>query len=117
MQELDDEQRRNFALDHGHEVDAMPEHVDEVVVRRRDHRRNVLRLAGSLLRLKKIIAHRAAHHALPVLLQEDVSRGVHQEQTVDHLRQRNCLENGPKMERFLGEPLKEPWLEKSSRMV
>lgn len=88
MQELDDEQRRNLALDHSHEVDAMPEHVDEVVVRRRDHRRNVLRLAGSLLRLEKVIAHRAAHHALPVLLQEDVSRGVHQEQTVDHLRQR-----------------------------
>lgn len=91
VQELDDEQRRNLALDHSHEVDAMSEHVDEIVVRRRDHRGNVLRLAGSLLGLEEVIAHRAAHHALPVLLQEDVSRGVHQEQTVDHLRQRYCL--------------------------
>lgn len=94
VQKLDDEQRRNLTLDHSHEVDAMSEHVDEVVVRRGDHRRNVLRLAGALLRLEEVITHWAAHHALPVLLQEDISRGVHQEQTVDHLQQGCCLRSG-----------------------
>lgn len=57
VQKLDDEQRRNLALDHSHEVDAMSEYVDEVVVRRGDHRRNVLRLAGTLLRLEEVITH------------------------------------------------------------
>ena len=84
VQELDDEERRHFALDDGHEVDPMPEHTDKVVVRRRDHRRDVLWLGGALLCLKEVVAHWAADHALPVLLQENVPWGVYEEQAVDH---------------------------------
>ncbi len=84
MQELDDEQRRHFALDHGHEVDAMAEHVNEVVMRGRDHRRDVLRFRGSFQSLEEVIADGSADHALPVLLQKDVPGRVHQEQAVDH---------------------------------
>ena len=84
VQELDDEQRRHLALDDGHKVDPMPEHTDQVVVRRGDHRRDVLRLGGSFLGLEEVVAHRAADHALPVLLQENVPRGVDEEQAVDH---------------------------------
>lgn len=84
MQELDDEQRRDLALDDRHEVDAMAEHADEVVMRRGDDRRDVLRLGGALQRLEEVVTHGAADHALPVLLQENVPRGVHQEQAVDH---------------------------------
>lgn len=84
MQELDDEERRHLTLYDSDEVDAMSQHADEVVVGRGDDRRDVLRLTRSLLSLEKVIAHGAAHHALPVLLQEDVPRGVDQEQTVYH---------------------------------
>lgn len=72
VQKLDDKQRRHLTLDDCDEVDAMPEHVDKVVMRRGDHWRNVLRLSGALLRLKEVVTHRAADHALPVLLQENV---------------------------------------------
>lgn len=85
MQELDDEERRHLALDDGHEVDAVAQHADQVVVRRGDHRRDVLWLGGTLLRLEEVVANGAAHHALPVLLQEDVAGRVYQEQAVDHL--------------------------------
>lgn len=84
VQKLDDKQRRNLALDDRHEVDAMPEHADEVVVRRGDDGRNVLRFGGALQRLEEVVTHGAADHALPVLLQENVPRGVNQEQAVDH---------------------------------
>lgn len=79
VQELDDEERRYLTLDDGHEEDLVAVDAKEVVVRRGDHRRHVLRLRGPLLRLKEIVADGAANDALPVLLQEDVPRGVDQE--------------------------------------
>lgn len=85
MEELDDKQRRHFALYDGHEVDAMAEHVNEVVMRGRDDRRNILRFRGAFQGLEKVIAHGSAHHTLPVLLQEDVPRCVNQEEAVYHL--------------------------------
>lgn len=84
MQKLDDEERRHLALYDSHEVDAVPEHADEVVMRRGNHGRNVLRLRGALLRLEEIVADGAADHAFPVLLQENVPRSVYEEQAVDH---------------------------------
>lgn len=84
MKELDDEERRHLALDDGHEEDLVAVDAEEVVVRRGDHRRHVLRLRGPLLRLEEVIADGAADDALPVLLQEDVPGGVDQEQAVDH---------------------------------
>lgn len=84
MQELDDEERRHLALDDGHEENLVAVDAEEVVVRRGDHRRHVLRLRGPLLRLEEVVTDGAADDALPVLLQEDVPRGVDQEQAVDH---------------------------------
>lgn len=84
MEELNDKQRRHLALYDGHEVDAMSEHVNEVVVRGRDHRRHVLRFRGPFQRLEKVIANGSADHTLPVLLQKDIPRCVNQEKTVDH---------------------------------
>lgn len=84
MQELYDEERRHLALNNGHEVDAVPEDADEVMVRRGDDGGYILGLARPLLGLEEVVAHRAADHAFPVLLQEDVPRGVDQEQAVDH---------------------------------
>lgn len=84
MQELDDEERRHLTLDDGYEEDLVAVDTKEVVVRRGDHRRHVLSLRGPLLRLKEVVTDGAADDALPVLLQEDVPRGVDQEQTVDH---------------------------------
>lgn len=76
VQELDDKQRRHLALDDRYEEDAVPEHADKVVVWRGDHRRDVFRLGGTFLCLEEVIAHGAADHALPVLLQENVPRGI-----------------------------------------
>ena len=84
MQELNDEERRDLTLDDRHKVDPVAENADEVVVRRGDDRRDILRLGGALLGLEEVVAHGATHHTLPVLLQEDVPGGVHQEQAVDH---------------------------------
>jgi len=84
MEELDDKQRRHLALYDGHEVDAMSEHVNEVVVRGRDHRRHVLRFRCPFQRLEKVIANGSADHTLPVLLQKDIPRCVNQEKAVDH---------------------------------
>ena len=84
MQELDDEQRRNLALDDGHKVDPVAENTDEVVVWRGNDWWDILRLGGSLLGLEEVVAHGATHYTLPVFLQEDVPGGVHQEQAVDH---------------------------------
>lgn len=84
MQELDDEERRHLALDNGHEEDLVAVDAEEVVVGRGDHRRHVLRLRGSLLRLEEVVTDGAADDALPVLLEEDVPRGVDEEQAVDH---------------------------------
>lgn len=71
-------------------------------MRRGDHRRHVLRLRGPLLRLKEVVTDGAADDALPVLLQEDVPRGVDQEQAVDHgcggaaLRRSETPESAPR---------------------
>ena len=87
MQELDDEQRRNLALDDGHKVDPVAENADEVVVWRGNDWWDILRLGGSLLGLEEVVAHGATHYTLPVLLQEYISRVVNQKQAVDHF---NC---------------------------
>lgn len=84
MQKLDDKQRRHLALYDSYEVDAMAEHVDEVMMRGRDHRRHVLRFRDAFKSLEKVIAHGPADHRLPVLLQEDITRCINQEKTVDH---------------------------------
>lgn len=84
VQEFDDEERRHLALDNGHEEDLVAVDAEQVVVGRGDHRRHVLRLRGPLLRLEEVVADGAADDALPVLLEEDVPRGVDEEQAVDH---------------------------------
>lgn len=84
MEKLDDKQWRDLALYDSHEVDAMSEDVYEVVMRGRDHRGDVLRFRGAFQGLEKVIAHGPTDHRLPVLLQEDITRRVNQEQTVDH---------------------------------
>lgn len=76
VKKLDDKQWWHLALDYGYEVDAMAEHANQVVMRRRDDRWNVLRLSGALLCLKEVVTHGAADHAFPVLLQENVPWGV-----------------------------------------
>lgn len=76
VQELDDKQRWHLTLDDRNKVDAMPQHTDEVVMRCGDDWWDVLWLSGAFLRLKEVVAHGAADHALPVLLQENVPRGV-----------------------------------------
>lgn len=79
VKELDDKERRHLCLDDSDEEDLVPEHIDEVVVRGGDDRRNILGLSGTLLGLEEVVTHGAAHNTLPVLLQEDVPGGVHQE--------------------------------------
>ena len=85
VQKLDDKQWRHLALDDCDKVDAMSEHTDKVVMRRGDHWWDVLRLSGTLLCLKEVVTYRTADHALPVLLQENVPRGINKEQAVDHV--------------------------------
>lgn len=72
VQELNDKQWWHLTLDDCNEVDAMPKHTDKVVMRCGDHWRDVLWLSGTFLGLKEVVTHRAADHALPVLLQENV---------------------------------------------
>lgn len=84
MEELDDKERGHLGLDDGHEEDLVSVGAEQVVVRGGDDRRHVVRLARLLLRLEEVVADRAAHRALPVLLQEDVAARVDEEQAVDH---------------------------------
>lgn len=73
MQKLDDKQRRHLALNDRHKVDAMPEDADKIVMRRGDHWWNILWFGSTLQGLEEVVTHGAADHALPVLLQENVS--------------------------------------------
>lgn len=84
VKEFNDKQRRDLCLDHGHKEDLVSVDTQEVVVRGGDNRRNIFGLRGPLLGLKKVVTNRATDHAFPVFLQENVSRGVDQEKTVDH---------------------------------
>lgn len=76
MQELDDKERRDLTLDDRHKVDVMPEHTDKVVMRRGDNWWDILWLSSSLLGLKEVVAHGAADHTFPVLLQENIPWSV-----------------------------------------
>lgn len=79
VKELDDKERRDLCLDDSYKEYFVPEHIDEVVVRGRDDRRDILGLSCTFLSLEEVIAHGTTHNTFPVLLQEDVPRGVHQE--------------------------------------
>lgn len=85
VQELDDKQRRDFSLDDRQEEKLAPVYADEIVVWGLQDRGHILRVHCFLLRLEKVITHTPADDTLPVFLQEDVSRVINQEQTVDHL--------------------------------
>lgn len=85
MQELNDKQRRCFRLDDREEEELSPVYGDQVMVWGLQDRGHILRLRRLLLGLEEVIAHTPADDALPVFLQEDVSRVINQEQTVDHL--------------------------------
>lgn len=85
MQELNDKQWRDFSLDDRQEEELLPVYGDEIVVWGLQDRGHILRVECFLLRLKKVITHTPADDTLPVFLQEDVSRVINQEQTVDHL--------------------------------
>lgn len=86
VQELDDEQRRDFSLDDGQEEELAPEYADEIMVRGLQDRRHILGFHGFLLSLEEVVAHTPADDTLPVFLQEDVSRVIDEKQAVDHLR-------------------------------
>ena len=85
MQELDDKQRGDLGLDDGQEEELVSVDGDQVVVGGLQDWGHILRLHRLLLGLEEVVAHGPADDALPVFLQEDVSRLIHQEQTVDHL--------------------------------
>ena len=87
MQELDHEQRGGLRLDDGQEEEPVAVDADKVVVRGLQHGGDILWLRRLLLRFEKVVANTAADDALPVLLQEDISRVVNQKQAVDHF---NC---------------------------
>lgn len=79
VKELDDKERRHLCLNDSYKEYLVSEHIDEVVVRGRNDRGNVLGLSGAFLSLEEVITHGTAHNTLPVFLQEDVPRRVHQE--------------------------------------
>lgn len=85
MQELNDKERRNFSLDDRQEEELAPVYGDEIVVWGLQDWGHILRLHCLLPRLEEVITHAPADDTLPVFLQEDVSRVINQEQTVDHL--------------------------------
>lgn len=85
VQELDDEQRWDFSLDDGQEEELAPEYADEIMVRGLQDGRHILGFHGFLLGLEEVVAHTPADDALPVFLQEDVSRVIDEKQAVDHL--------------------------------
>lgn len=85
MQELDDKQWRDFSLDDRQEEKLAPVYADEIVVWGLQDRGHILRVNCLLLGLEKVITHTPADDTLPVFLQEDVSRVINEEQTVDHL--------------------------------
>lgn len=85
VQELDDEQRRDFSLDDRQEEELAPEYADEIMVRGLQDRRHILGFHGFLLGLEEVVAHAPADDTLPVFLQEDVSRAIDEKQAVDHL--------------------------------
>jgi len=68
VQKLNDEERWHLRLDNSHKEDLVAVHAEEVVMRRGDDRRHILRLWGPLLRLEEVVTDRAADDTLPVLL-------------------------------------------------
>lgn len=85
VQELNDKERRHLCLDDREEEELASVDADEIVVWGLQDWGHILRLQRLLLGLKKVITYTPADDTLPVFLQEDVSRVINQEQTVDHL--------------------------------
>lgn len=84
MKEFNDKQRRDLCLNHSHKKDLVSVNAQEVVVRSGDNRRHIFCLSGPLLGLKEVITNRTADYTFPVFLQENISRGVDQEKTMNH---------------------------------
>ena len=55
-----------------------PQYRNEIVMRSRDHGRNVFIGGGLVLGIKKVIHNTSGYDTLPVLLQEDITRVVYQ---------------------------------------
>lgn len=85
VQELDHKQWRDLVLDDREEEEFPPVDGDEVVVGGLQDRGHILRIHRLLFRLKEVVADTPADDTFPVLLQEDVSRVINEEQAVDHL--------------------------------
>lgn len=84
VQKFNYEERWHFCLYDRHKEDFIAIDADEVVMWRGDDRRHVLDIDCFLLSFEEIITHRLAHNALPVLLQEYITRTVYKKQAVDH---------------------------------
>lgn len=85
MQELNDKQWWHLSLDDREEEELAPVYGDEIVVWGLQDRGYILRVHCLLLGLEEVITHTSADNALPVFLQEDISRVINKKQTVDHL--------------------------------
>lgn len=84
MKKFNDEKWWYFCLDHCHKEDFVPINTQEIVMRGRNHGGHVFCLGSPLLCLEEVVTHGAADYAFPVLLQEDVSRWINQEEAVNH---------------------------------
>lgn len=84
VKKLNDKKRGHFCLDHGHEEDLVSIHAQKIMVRGGDHRGHIFSLRSSFLSLEEVVANWTADHALPVFLQENVSRGVDEKKAVNH---------------------------------
>lgn len=85
MQELNDKQWWHLSLDDREEEELAPVYGDEIVVWGLQDRGYILRIHCLLLGLEEVITYTSADNALPVFLQEDISRVINKKQTVDHL--------------------------------
>lgn len=74
-----------FCLDDGNEKDFLTVDINEVVMRRAEYRRHVIRVPRLLPGFKEVIADRAAYHTFPVFFQEYVTSAVNQEQAMNHV--------------------------------
>lgn len=85
VQKLNDKQWRDFILDDREKEKLPPVYGDEVVVWGLQDRGDIFRIHRLLFRLEKVIANTPTDDTFPVLLQENISRVINEEQTVDHL--------------------------------
>lgn len=85
MKKFNNKEGGYFCLDDRNKKDLLPVDINEVVMRRAEHRRHVLRFPSFLPSFKEVIADRAAYHTLPVFFQEYVASAVNQEQAVNHV--------------------------------